>query len=132
MESLNKFKVLTVILLCMFLFVIAAIYTNTKDVSTGKVKMKNEAANEQLQQNIKSDIAGVSENSGMVEDLSGQINLLNQRVDELSEKVNNSESAMKCQIYGSMTDNGIEQLTPEAAIQEAKVNNRELVVTCSF
>ena len=34
MESMNKFKVLTVIIVCMFLFVIAAIYSNTKDVAT--------------------------------------------------------------------------------------------------
>ena len=36
MESMNKFKALTVIIVCMFVFVIAAIYSNTKDVATSK------------------------------------------------------------------------------------------------
>ena len=38
MDGLNKFKILTIVFLCMFVFVIAAIYTNTKEVTENKTK----------------------------------------------------------------------------------------------
>lgn len=31
-----------------------------------------------------------------------------------------------------MTSSGIEPLSPDAAVQEAKVNNNDLVITCSM
>ena len=53
MESMNKFKVLTIIVICMFIFAIAAIYSNTKDASEGKLQAKQQAQNEQVQDEIK-------------------------------------------------------------------------------
>lgn len=133
MESLNKFKILTIIFLCMFVFAVAAIYSNTKDVSEGKMKLKAEEQKDQLQDEMVSDMNNVSQNSDKVTDLETQLNYLNQRVDELSERINDQSSAgLNCKIVGAMTDNGVEQLTEETAVQEAKINNRELVITCSF
>lgn len=136
MESLNKFKILTIIFICMFVFVVAAIYANTKDVTEGKVKLKNSAENSQVQSDVDNEMANGTENSEVVSNLEMQIDTLNKRVDELNEKLNNSGSAssigLNCRIIGAMTDNGIEQLTEEAAVQEAKINNREMVITCSF
>ena len=40
MEGLNKFKVLTIAFICMFVFVVAAIYSNTKDATMKKEKQK--------------------------------------------------------------------------------------------
>lgn len=136
MESLNKFKILTIIFICMFVFVVAAIYANTKDVTEGKVKLKNSAENSQVQGDVNNEMANGTENSEVVNNLEMQIETLNRRVDELNEKLNNSGNAsstgLNCRIIGAMTDNGIEQLTEEAAVQEAKINNREMVITCSF
>ena len=42
MEGLNKFKVLTIAFICMFVFVVAAIYSNTKDATMKKEKQKAE------------------------------------------------------------------------------------------
>ena len=129
MESMNKFKVLTIIFICLFVFAVGAIYSNTKDVSSSKsqVKTENTETNTASESTVQ-----ITDN----QDLVSQIDLLNRRVDELNEKLddnNNSNSTgLSCRIYGSLTSDGVEQLTPEAAIQEAKVNNSELVVTCSF
>lgn len=138
MESMNKFKVLTIIVICMFLFVVAAIYSNTKDATQGKLETKNQAANERLEKNIKSNLESSVQNNGNLSNVAVEFEMLNKRIDELGERVTQQEQVLKggtglnCQIYGSMTQNGVEQLTPESAIQEAKVNNNDIVITCSF
>ncbi len=133
MESMNKFKVLTIIFICLFVFAVGAIYSNTKDVSAAK--SQSQSKTEISENNIQTEsTVQVTDN----QDLSSQVDLLNRRVDELSEKINNNNennansTGLNCRIYGSLTANGVEQLTPEVAIQEAKVNNNDLVVTCSF
>lgn len=132
MESMNKFKILTIVVICMFLFVVAAIYSNTKDVTQGKLESKNQPIQEQGNNNVK------SEDDTDAGNLMTEIQVLHKRIDELNERVAGQEeasqglSSLKCNIYGSMTPNGIEQLSPEAAVQEAKANNNEIVITCSF
>lgn len=131
MESMNKFKILTIIFICLFVFVVGAIYSNTKDVSTAKSQIKTENA----------DAVTNAENTVQVnenQDLVSQIDMLNRRVDELNEKLNNvsgekaNSTGLNCRIYGNLTSNGVEQLSPETAVQEAKINNSELVLTCTF
>lgn len=132
MESMNKFKVLTIIVICMFIFAIAAIYSNTKDASEGKLQAKQQAQNEQVQDEIKTNENTDETNNG---DTATQIDVLNRRIDELNDKIGNSDNngtPLDCKIYGSMTSSGIEPLSPDAAVQEAKVNNNDLVITCSM
>ncbi len=132
MESMNKFKVLTIIVICMFIFAIAAIYSNTKDASEGKLQAKQQAQNEQVQDEIKTNENTDETNNS---DTATQIDVLNRRIDELNDKIGNSDNngtPLVCKIYGSMTSSGIEPLSPDAAVQEAKVNNNDLVITCSM
>ena len=132
MESMNKFKVLTIIVICMFIFAIAAIYSNTKDASEGKLQAKQQAQNEQVQDEIKTNENTDETNNS---DTATQIDVLNRRIDELNDKIGNSDNngtPLDCKIYGSMTSSGIEPLSPDAAVQEAKVNNKDLVITCSM
>ncbi len=133
MENLNKFKVLTIVLICMFVFVVAAIYSNTKDATTNRMLTKTEIENAQNKTTNQNETETTT--SGNIEDLTAQMEFLNKRIDELSEKVNNpsnSSIGLNCKLIGSMTENGIEQLSEEAIIQEAKDNNRDMVITCSF
>ncbi len=129
MESLNKFKVLTIVIICMFVFVVAAIYSNTKD-ATGKVQMKSPIQIEQ-DNKAKENAQAALQNT---DNLAEQIEFLNRRIDELSERVNNNSSTgnLNCHIVGTMGDNGLQQLTEDAAIQDARDNGNELVVACSF
>ncbi len=134
MEGLNKFKVLTVIVVFMFLFVVAAIYTNTKDASQGKVEVKNQAQAEKFKEDIKADVANSSANSEDVQNVNVEVHNLNMRIDSLSARIDQIEAGTKpsCYVYGVMGDNGVEQLSAESAISEARDNNRELVMNCSF
>lgn len=123
MEGLNKFKVLTIAFICMFVFVVAAIYSNTKDATMKKEKQKAEQMANREGDNISVDNA-------QLEELYIKVNELNKSVEELNlQKAGNN---VNCEIRGVMGDNGLEELTIDAALQEARDNGRELVMGCHF
>lgn len=126
MEGLNKFKVLTIAFICMFIFVVAAIYSNTKDATIKKEKQKAE----QLENRQNSDGENISVDNAQLEELYIKVNELNKRFEELNlQKAGNS---VNCQIRGVMGENGLEELTMDAALQEARENGKELVMGCHF
>lgn len=123
MEGLNKFKVLTIAFICMFVFVVAAIYTNTKDATVKKEKQKAEQMANREGDNISVDNA-------QLEELYVKVNELNKRFEDIDlQKAGNS---VNCQVRGVMGDNGLEELTIDAALQEARDNGKDLVMTCHF
>ncbi len=127
MESMNKFKVLTIVVICLFVFVIAAIYTNTKEASIKKEK-QNSAKQETVAETKTVEYAD-EEFAGVVKNL----DTLNRKVDELTDRINNSEASenvAKCKILGTLTDDGVQETSPNDAIQDAKDNSVPLVVTC--
>lgn len=123
MEGLNKFKVLTIAFICMFVFVVAAIYSNTKDATMKKEKQKAEQMANREGDNISVDNA-------QLEELYIKVNELNKSVEELN--LQKSGNSVNCEIRGIMGDNGLEELTIDAALQEARDNGRELVMGCHF
>lgn len=123
MEGLNKFKVLTIAFICMFVFVVAAIYSNTKDATMKKQKQKAEQTANREGDNISVDNA-------QLEELYIKVNELNKSVEELN--LQKSGNNVNCEIRGVMGDNGLEELTIDAALQEARDNGRELVMGCHF
>ncbi len=123
MEGLNKFKVLTIAFICMFVFVVAAIYSNTKDATMKKEKQKAEQMANREGDNISVDNA-------QLEELYIKVNELNKSVEELN--LQKSGNNVNCEIRGIMGDNGLEDLTIDAALQEARDNGRELVMGCHF
>lgn len=123
MEGLNKFKVLTIAFICMFVFVVAAIYSNTKDATMKKEKQKAEQMANREGNNISVDNA-------QLEELYIKVNELNKSVEELN--LQKSGNNVNCEIRGIVGDNGLEELTIDAALQEARDNGRELVMGCHF
>ena len=123
MEGLNKFKVLTIAFICMFVFVVAAIYSNTKEATIKKEKQKAEQTANREGDNISVDNA-------QLEELYIKVNELNKSVEELN--LQKSGNNVNCEIRGVMGDNGLEELTIDAALQEARDNGRELVMGCHF
>lgn len=123
MEGLNKFKVLTIAFICMFVFVVAAIYSNTKDATMKKEKQKAE-------QMANRDGDNISVDNAQLEELYIKVNELNKSVEELN--LQKSGNNVNCEIRGVMGDNGLEELTIDAALQEARDNGRELVMGCHF
>ena len=127
MESMNKFKVLTVLIVCMFLFVIAAIYSNTKDAATSKTLPTQKTLSTDNNQKAES-----ARSDSSVEYLETQLEILNKWVDELSQRGSSSSEDVNCKIIGVSTSDGILRLSQVAAIEEAKTNDYEIVVSCSF
>ena len=123
MEGLNKFKVLTIAFICMFVFVVAAIYSNTKDATMKKEKQKAEQMANREGDNISVDNA-------QLEELYIKVNELNKRFEDMD--LQKSGNNVNCEIRGVMGDNGLEELTIDAALQEARDNGRELVMGCHF
>lgn len=129
MESMNKFKVLTVIIICMFIFAVAAIYSNTKEAS---LKTNKQQITQQVPEKDVNETGYANEDfAGVVRD----IDSLNKKVDELTDKINNSEdkeNVVKCKILGTLTGDAVEEAAPNNAIQEAKDNGVPLVITCKL
>lgn len=132
MENINKFKVFTIIIICTFIFAVGAIYTNTKDVTNEKVTDQQETYQHEEDRYIRNA-------SG---DLQTEINNINRRLDELSMKMNSKRSSdntnavsgtnLKCKIAGTLSPRGMEEMSPNAAVNDARINNNDLVILCSF
>lgn len=133
MESINKFKVFTIIIFCTFVFAIAAMYINTKDVTDDKTGTQKESVNSE-------DEYSRRENVNSSVDMSGEIRNIYQRLDELNAKIDNSRrqdsksnaNNLKCRIAGTLGARGMEEMSPNAAINDARINKNDLVVLCSF
>jgi TolA-binding protein len=129
MESLNKFKVLTICVVAMFVFTVAAIYSNTKDVSMDKSVAKTEDIDKNT-----SEITDISQLGE--DDYANQIKVLNGRIDELNERINKTvetqASNLKCRVMGIMTKDGLVELSADEVVQEAKANGNDIIVSCSL
>jgi hypothetical protein len=129
MESLNKFKILTICVVAMFVFAIAAIYSNTKDASMDKTMVKTEDINREEPEDTA--ISGANE-----DDYSTQIKVLNGRIDELNERVDKTverqSNKLNCKVMGIMTKDGLTELSSDDAIQEAKNNGNDIIISCSL
>lgn len=138
MESMNKFKALTVLIICVFVFAIAAMYVNTKDASEQRAQERSEYEEEDYDDNVRSN----KQSAGM-SDLMYAVSRLENRVNQLEEKNRKNESLRKntspttdsgvrCKIFGTVSGARIEQISPDAALQDARINGNDLVLTCSL
>ncbi len=140
MESMNKFKALTVLIICVFVFAIAAMYVNTKDATEQRAQERSEYEEE----NYDDYNANARKNQADVSDLKYTISHLEKRISELETKTKKStvssqktstttaDGSVRCKIYGTRTGAGIEQISPEVALQDVRINGNDLVLTCSL
>ena len=91
MESMNKFKVLTIIIICLFTFAVAAMYSNTKEVSEDKANdtYVSKDAYKQSNGREKYDIT----------DLVYSVEALEHRVDALEKKINEKNNSSSSSDY---------------------------------
>ena len=149
MQEYSKYRVITVGFILMFVFIIAAIYTNTKDVVAKKTQ---QAENNQQQNIIQSDskknnndtsenmvsveVSDNSENKNDENDLSSKLLLLTDRVGNLEKSVysqnNSTAQGVRCNIRGVIDGENILQMNEEDAINESKNNGKEVLITCIF
>lgn len=130
MEGLNKFKILTVVFIAMFIFVVAAIYSNTKDASATKNQDKANDKNKIKKEQIND--SNISIDNPVIEELYIKVEHLSKRVEEVAAGSSSNGADMKCSIRGIMNNDEIEELSAETALQEARNNDSELVMTCRF
>ncbi len=132
MESMNKFKVLTIIIICLFMFAIAAMYINTKDATEGKAQtssQNNSGYQDRARNKEKLDFADVMLE---MESIQQRVEMLEARGGGSQERGNSGGNELRCKIYGVKTLRGIEQISPTAAVQDAQVNGNDIVITCSL
>ena len=131
MEQFNKFQVLTVAIILMFIFTVAAIYINTKEVSKNKADANSAV---KIEKTVRGEAGGQSITPVKLEEIYTLIDELKERISDLEDEVNKTSSkpTSACSIYGVMTDNGPEQAPPSVAIEKARDNDLELVLSCEY
>lgn len=132
MQGFNKFRVLTVGFILMFVFAIAAMYTNTKDIAMQKSKNSEIAKNNISNDTLSNDNLRFHKKD-TDEDYLDQIDVLTARVDNLEKSLreNNNDSELNCQIRGVLDNGDVIPLSPSESVEEANLNKKELVITCT-
>ena len=78
--GLSKFQIITIVFLFMFVFVIGAIYSNTKDAAESKMRQNNNINHYEAKNTIRNEETVIREDNSQIQNLSEQINYLNQKI----------------------------------------------------
>ncbi len=148
MQEFSKYRVITAGFILMFIFIVAAIYTNTKDIANKKLK-SGDIVQEQIQQSVTEqetkttefngeDFATQSSNNSTSsnEDTSNKILQITERIDELERKVfspaNDNDKSVRCTVQGIINDGHIIPMSSQEAVNESRTNGKEVLITCVF
>ncbi|MBO6180884.1 hypothetical protein J6O86_04280 [bacterium] len=148
MQEFSKYRVITAGFILMFIFIVAAIYTNTKDIANKKLK-SGDIVQEQIQQPVTEqetkttefngeDFATQSSNNSTSsnEDTSNKILQITERIDELERKVfspaNDNDKSVRCTVQGIINDGHIIPMSSQEAVNESRTNGKEVLITCVF
>ena len=148
MQEFSKYKVITFGFVLMFVFVIAAIYTNTKDIAMRKTKLIKNSSQEQINTgntDTQSQIEiAVNEDAPTVatennnNDLGNKILNLTERIDNIERTVfapkdNSQDAGVRCSVKGVINDDGhFAPMSENDALRESRENNKEVLITCIF
>lgn len=131
MLELNKFKIVTVAFILIFIFCVAAIYTNTKDVANNKLQNGDEKIYE-INNEIDYNENKISHSSSTVRDLQDRVSNLEIQYNRITQEQDNGASKMNCNIQGVMNGDILVPLSQSESLNEAQNNGKELVLLCSF
>ncbi len=148
MQEFSKYRVITAGFILMFIFIVAAIYTNTKDIANKKLK-SGDIVQEQVQQPVteqeiqttefnRKDFATQSSNNSINnnEETNNKILQITERLDELERKVfspaNDNDKSVRCMVQGIIDDGHIVPLSSQEAVKESRANGKEVLITCVF
>lgn len=131
MRELNKFQIFTVVFLLMFVFVVGAIYTNTKEVAETKMQNSQAVKNSETNTYYKYQRNLSEVENEKIKNLSQRVGLLEERLNN-SEKDNKAVTGIKCKIQGILDGDEVVSLSQADALQEAQYNGKELVMLCGF
>ena len=151
MHGISKYKVTMVTIVLMFIFVIAAIYSNTKDAAEQKIRL-NETPQNQSVSNInieQNSPINIEQNSPVKDDnvdiktsdnedaLNAKLFALTERVDNVEKAIfvsknNSDETGIRCSVKGIIKDEHFVPMESEQAIKESKTSGNEVVLSCVF
>ena len=151
MQEYSKFRVITAGFILMFIFVVAAMYTNTKDITAQKVRdaelsrrnsrsintvnheVNNNTSFQKKQPELKfDDNNSDTYNDENIERLTNRMDQLERAFRLLESEVNpNPQSPLNCQIRGILDNGDVVPLSAKDSLEEANMNNKEVVITCS-
>lgn len=141
MHQFSKYRMITAGIILMFIFAIAAIYTNTKDAAERKI---NNRTNTEQQINVEQktsienlqDITTQNTHHNIDNETNNQILQITERLDELERKVfapqNNNDGSVRCTVRGIINDGHIIPLSSQEAVNESRTNGKEVLITCIF
>jgi len=144
MQEFSKYKVITAGIILMFVFAVAAIYTNTKDVVEKKMNSKKPAieqnqsiAEQENTVDTQNDFATQNSNNNINNtETNNQILRITERLDTLEQKVfapeNNENLGVRCNIKGIVDDGHFVPTSSEEAVNESRTNGKEVLITCIF
>ena len=130
--NLSKFQIITIMFLFMFVFVIGAIYTNTKDAAENKLREQNSINKYENSNLMRNNEQEINIESARIQTLSNQIDELNRKIQNLEQNGNSQNSDGNCRIYGIMDGTVDIQMSPSQAIQESRETGKDVVVLCKF
>jgi len=128
MVELNKFKITTVVFLCLFIFTVGIIYTNTKEMAEHNAESNFENKKSDYKKELNYEYQKTRTNASEIRDLNEKLNELTRRLNVIED--NNGK--MNCKIRGYMGEDGFQQLSEEISLADARANGKEIVLTCSF
>lgn len=142
MQEFSKYRVITAGIVLMFIFVIAAIYTNTKDVAMKKMNaQKSEITQNQPQAEQGTQIEpppdfATQKNENSESQAGNEIANITERVTQLEQKVytqtDNTIESVSCSVKGIIDNGHMVPLSPQEAINESRTNDKEVIITCFF
>lgn len=136
MGEFSKFKALTVLIILLFVFSIAAMYSNAKDEAQKKMKDNHKANIERNKDELEELNTEEKTDQNQEENSDMQIQRLSARVDSLENTVsslnNNQQQNLKCSVRGIVSNGELVPLSVQDSINEAKMNGRDIVITCSL
>ena len=127
MGEFSKFKIITVLFLCIFIVFVGVMYTSTKEIvenQDNEIKAEN---TENAKQEAKEAAQQEEANNEAIANLYSKI-------DDISGRINDLENGkrLRCSFKGVVGENGIEPLSAEETIEQARQGGNEIVLVCSF
>lgn len=128
MFELNKFKIATLFFVLIFVFAIAAMYSNTKDIVNEKNGYTKSEQNYRQEQKSSKDN---NINSNEIVKLKNRISDLEQKVSDITDNENDIDR-LNCRIQGYMSGDILVPVSESESLREARENDKELVMLCTF
>lgn len=138
MYGFNKYKVITISFICVFVFLVATMYTTTKNVAQKQITEQEQQdqlraqalANKKDRLNKENEL---NENSN--ENLSDQIYNLKTQIDYMArdiETIKTTDAQLKCRIRGIYNNGSIEEVSPDTALNESRNSGAEIALICTY